>query len=177
MKNMEASNPYAPPSAPVRDVSPEGSTFELAGRGARLGAAVLDSLVGGLLVALPVALTAGAGGLFMEGGTPNYAALLGGATLVALCGGLLLWGGITYWLVKTNGQTIGKKLVGIKVVRGNGERATVSRIFWMRNVLLGVLTAIPIAGGIVALVDILLIFRESRQCLHDQIADTLVIRA
>jgi len=32
-------------------------------------------------------------------------------------------------------------------------------------------------GPLLAMVDILLIFRSSRQCVHDQIADTKVVKA
>ena len=32
-------------------------------------------------------------------------------------------------------------------------------------------------GNLISLVDILLIFRSSRQCLHDQLADTIVVDA
>jgi hypothetical protein len=36
---------------------------------------------------------------------------------------------------------------------------------------------IPIAGAIISLVDTLLIFRSSHQCLHDQVAGTIVVAA
>ena len=34
---------------------------------------------------------------------------------------------------------------------------------------------IPVVGMFIPFVDALLIFRSSNQCLHDQIADTIVI--
>ena len=39
------------------------------------------------------------------------------------------------------------------------------------------MTFVPIVGAFYALVDCLLIFRESRRCLHDNIADTIVVTA
>jgi len=35
---------------------------------------------------------------------------------------------------------------------------------------------VPVVGALFGLIDCLLIFRQSRRCLHDQIADTIVIR-
>ena len=38
-------------------------------------------------------------------------------------------------------------------------------------------TMVPFIGGVYALVDCLLIFRASHKCLHDNIADTIVVKA
>jgi len=76
-------------------------------------------------------------------------------------------------LFARNGQTIAKKIVGIKVVRSDGSPASLGRIFWLRNVVNGLLGIIPLYG----LIDILFIFGEQRQCLHDKIADTIVVKA
>jgi uncharacterized RDD family membrane protein YckC len=176
---MEASNPYSPPSAPVRDIQPAGVN-ELAGRGTRLGATLLDGLIAGLLIYVPFVialLTTGAAGMTGANGVFDPMAFLSSGALLALVPGTVIYAAITIWLVVRNGQTIGKKLLAIKVVRTSGEKAGLGRIFWLRNVVISVISAIPIAGGIVALIDILLIFRESRKCLHDQIADTIVVTA
>ena len=45
-------------------------------------------------------------------------------------------------------QTIAKKLIGIKVVRSDGSRATVGRIFWLRNVVNTLITLIPTTSPI-----------------------------
>jgi uncharacterized RDD family membrane protein YckC len=66
-----------------------------------------------------------------------------------------------------------KKLLNIKVVRSNGEAASVGRIFWLRNIVNGLISIVPLYG----LIDALFIFSESRQCLHDKLADTIVIKA
>ena len=42
-----------------------------------------------------------------------------------------------------------------------------------RNVVVWILSLIPMFG----IIDVLFIFGESRQCLHDRIADTIVIKA
>jgi uncharacterized RDD family membrane protein YckC len=63
--------------------------------------------------------------------------------------------------------------MGIKVVRKDGSKASLGRIFFLRNVVNIILAFIPLYG----LVDALLIFGESRQCIHDKIADTIVVKA
>ena len=168
-------NPYAPPTAEVSDAADTG-TFEQADRGARLGAAIVDILVS-VVVVLPVlialAMAVGTGSLGTETiisavfGTMGYASMVLG----------IAWVAVTIYLVNKNGQTIGKKMLGIKVVRSDGSRASLGRIFWLRNFVNGIPASIPYIGSVYGLADALWIFGEKRQCLHDKIADTIVIRA
>ena len=76
-------------------------------------------------------------------------------------------------LVARYGQTMGKRVLEIKVVRSDGSQASLGRIFWLRNVVNGLLGIIPLYG----IIDTLLIFGVRRQCIHDLIADTIVVRA
>jgi uncharacterized RDD family membrane protein YckC len=87
--------------------------------------------------------------------------------------GLLVWGWLTVVFVSRYGQSVGKRIWGIKVVRSDGSPASLGRIFLLRNVVNAVLTVLPLYG----LLDALLILGEKRQCLHDKIADTIVIKA
>ena len=59
----------------------------------------------------------------------------------------------------------------------SGERATIGRLLGLRYLVGWVIAMIPFIGVIYSLLDCLLIFRESRQCLHDNIADTIVVKA
>jgi uncharacterized RDD family membrane protein YckC len=163
------SNPYAPPQAAVLDIADPGTDTVPAERATRLGAAILDGLIFGAMVYIPVIFTAAAIGAAGEDrGSPVL--VVGGLfTLV----GLVAWIWLTIRFVLRNGQTIGKKLTGIKVVRSDGSPVSLSRIFWLRNVVNGIISVIPFYG----LVEVLFIFSESRQCLHDKMADTIVIRA
>jgi uncharacterized RDD family membrane protein YckC len=176
---MNSPNPYAPPSAPVRDVGTADENSELAGRGARLGAVLLDGLIVMILVYVPLGIGFARGGRLppITNTTAFYSAMFTGTgALFALPGSLILIA-VTAYFVHKNGQTLGKKLVGIKVVRSDGSRATLGRIFWLRNVIIGLISLVPVVGGLLSLVDSLLIFRQSRKCLHDQIADTIVVKA
>jgi uncharacterized RDD family membrane protein YckC len=163
---------------------PPGS---LAERGARLLAATIDELIL-LAISLPivigaipamVALVSGTGTADLESlDTMSVLRLMvggPGTTITILA--LIAWCIITAWLVATNGQSIGKRLVGIKVVRTDGSRASFARIFLLRNVINGLPNLLPYVGLLYQLVDPLLIYQESRQCLHDKIADTIVVRA
>ena len=168
----QQANPYAPPRAEVRDAQTRDEG-ELAGRGERFGAATLDTLI--ILIVLVAPLFIGAdfdalaGGNFLGAFSPAGIGLTGLASL-----GLVV---VTAVLVHKNGQTVGKKMVGIKVVRSDFSRASLARIFLLRNLVNAIPTLIPYVGNVYGLVDNLFIFNERRQCLHDKIADTIVVKA
>jgi uncharacterized RDD family membrane protein YckC len=179
------SNSYAPPKSVVADIPDSGDEAQKASRGSRLGASIIDGLIFGVpfgpsyAMAVPAVLShARAVG---PGKTAPYSIWVGMAgtggwfyfgILVGLCTLTL-----TALFVHRNGQTIGKKLLGIKVVRADGSRATLARIFWLRYVVNTLLTLVPIAGALYGLVDVLMIFGNALRCCHDYIADTIVIRA
>lgn len=170
-------NPYAPPQAIVQDIDDSRVPIMHADRGTRLGAAILDGLIVFGMVYVPFVIALIGQGAFASGETAEP--LEEGLSPIAIIGflltaiGLGAWCWLTILYVKRNGQSIAKKLLGIKVVRSDGSQATLGRIFWLRNVVNSLLGVIPLYG----LVDVLFIFGETRQCLHDKIADTIVVRA
>jgi uncharacterized RDD family membrane protein YckC len=99
-------------------------------------------------------------------------AMVAAAVVLGLAG-LIVWCWLTIMYVSRNGQTIAKKLLSIKVVRADGSPASLGRLFWLRNVVNGLISIVPLYG----FVDMLFIFGESRQCLHDKIAGTIVVKA
>jgi len=167
---VNTANPYAPPKGAVRDVDSVASA-EPADRFVRLAAAILDGIIAGAMIYLPAMIVILAMGGVSEDQPPNdtAAAIAGALALI----GAIAWAWITIVNVARNGQTIAKKMLGIKVVRSDGSKASLGRIFWLRNVVNGLLSIIPLYS----VIDILFIFSESRQCLHDKIADTIVVRA
>jgi len=80
-------------------------------------------------------------------------------------------------LVYLYGQTFGKRAMGIRVVRTDGARVAFSRFIFLRWLPIAMIGSIPFVGWIASLLDPLLIFRESRRCLHDDIAGTRVVTA
>ena len=163
-------NPYAPPSAAVSDVPDPAAGQTPAGRGVRLAAVIVDGIVVMVAVYVPIVVGLVASGL-SPSETKAPGALLAGVVVAGV--GFVLWAGFTIMYVSANGQTIAKKWLSIKVVRADGSRASLGRIFLLRNILNIALSLIPLYG----IIDSLFIFSESRQCLHDKIADTIVVNA
>lgn len=77
-------------------------------------------------------------------------------------------------LVSKQGQSLGKKLVGTRIVmKDTMENGGFVVNVLKRGLLNGLLSLIP--GYF--LVDSLFVFREDRRCVHDMIAGTIVIQA
>jgi uncharacterized RDD family membrane protein YckC len=162
-------NPYAPPRTEVRDI-PDAGAPQLAPRLTRLGAALLELLITGCV--------------FLPLGLQRLSAIRGlslapfsdmGAVISLIL--FTAWLGLTLALLYRNGQTVGKRLLRIKITRTDGSRASLPRLIFLRGLLNGIAVVIPYIGYLYSLADVLFIFSESRQCLHDRIADTLVVKA
>lgn len=163
---------YAPPQSHVEDVMTPGEAGagRLASRGKRFFAAMLDGgMAIGLIWLLSVLTPIN---VWDDDGRSLWEPQPEGA-LVAIVIHLALHG----YLLATRAQTIGKALFRIRIARPDGTRASFARILGLRDSLLFLASVIPMAGQIYALVDCLFIFRASHRCLHDQIADTVVIQA
>lgn len=167
-------NPYAPPQATVLDIADPASGIQLADRGTRLGASILDGLIFGVAVYVPIIVAGIVSGASQAGAAADEPDLTGlGVGMAIAVVGFVVWLAINIKFMAANGQSIAKKACGIKVVRTDGSRCSVSRLIWLRNVVNGLLGIIPLYG----LIDALFIFGERRRCLHDYIADTIVIKA
>jgi uncharacterized RDD family membrane protein YckC len=95
----------------------------------------------------------------------------------AMIPGWLICAGIQIWCLHAYGGTLAKKIMGLRIVRSDGTRAGFARLFFLRGGAALLPLMIPFLNLVWWLLDPLLIFRESRQCLHDQIADTIVVTA
>ena len=166
-----AQNPYAAPEAHVEDVS-EASEIDLAGRGARLVAAIIDGLA--YMVPVFIALAAVPGLLDTTGGSGSEAA---GVVAVFVVLWLVVLFAINVVLLHKYGQTTGKKLMSIKIIQVDGSRARLGRTLGLRYIVNALPSAVPLIGNIYPLVDTLLIFRQDRRCIHDFIAGTIVVNA
>jgi len=87
--------------------------------------------------------------------------------------GFIAWAWITLLLVARYGQTMAKRVLEIRVVRSDGSQASLGRLFWLLNVVNGLLWVFPLYG----IIDSLFIFSVRRQTIHDLIADTIVVKA
>ncbi len=181
--NDAIDNPYAPSNAQLEE---EIIELELAGRGARLIAVILNSLII-MLTQIPTYFAMATEPDLLPAiiGILSAADIVGGIRLIFESMGFLLMTSIVAWLgiivynlvlFHRQGQTLGKRIMGIKVIRSNGDRCSLRRFVFLRYALVALLGGIPFIGIFVSIADPLLIFRESRQCLHDTIADTIVIK-
>lgn len=161
----ESANPFAPPQAEVRDVA--GPGLALAGRGQRLLAALIDT---GIYLALLFGLNTVLG---LQLFASQSAAQVATASLLGVVMFLVVQG----WPLVKRGQTLGKIALGLRIVRPDGSRVGPGRLLGLRYGVGFLLALIPVLGNVYSLLDSLLIFRESRKCLHDNIADTIVVTA
>jgi uncharacterized RDD family membrane protein YckC len=159
-------NPFAAPRAEL-----EGGVVvaeqQLADRGTRLVAVLLDSVV-----ALPLVIL----------GVVVAVAGKGNDTLVAIGIGVVVLAAIALVvyqivLLSTRGQTLGKRWMKVKIVALDGTNPGFVKAVLLRAFVNGLIGGVPYLGMIYSLVDILMIFREDRRCIHDLIAGTRVVAA
>ena len=152
------------------EIASDADDRPLATPGTRLLAQLID---GGLAIAiyLPMLLVAGLGASF--GSEPGALAVVG----VAVSGlGILAYVVYQIYLLSTTGQTLGKRQMKLRIVDANdGSNPGFVRVVLLRSVVLGIVGAVPVVGGVVALGNILMIFREDRRCGHDHLAKTVVV--
>ncbi len=167
-------NPYAPPRSNVQSLDLDSSAIELADRGTRLGASLLDGLITGLpTFGLAMALLFAFGYGFLEPlPLRTHVVFVLGALVIGAAVHLAING---YLLLK-HGQTVGKRICGIRIVRADGSHPSLWDSFGKRHLPVMIASQIPFIGGLVSLVDACFIFREDRRCLHDLIAGTRVVR-
>lgn len=178
-QNLFSSNPYAAPTTMTAADSPFAPGplgRSLANPGTRLVAQIIDGLLN-LLVAAPGMIIAGvsAGGLEPEE-EPELLFFLGlGLGMV----GVLALNIYQWVIISRYGQSIGKRLMKIRIVKFD----TFQPPGFVYGVLLriwvnGVLSGLPCGIGLIyTIVDLCFIFRQDRRCVHDLIAQTVVLQA
>ena len=169
---MNDPNPYRSPDAAV---SGGGHDDELAGRGARLGAAIIDGIIM-LVILMPLMYMGGYWTQAMTAAQAGHQVALGTTLLWALVG-LVVFAVVQAFPLNATGQTWGKKIVNIKIVDLAGNKPPLGRLLGLRYFPVQLIGNIPYVGGLIVLVDVLLIFRNDRRCGHDLIAGTKVVHA
>jgi uncharacterized RDD family membrane protein YckC len=165
----------------------------LAERGPRLLARFIDwalefaiaipggAILGGEFMKLAMAV--------MQGRQPDFEELdikrliLGGSVLAGAWLILLI---VQVWMLTTRGQSIGKRIVGLRIVKLDGSAPGIVHAWLMREFLMSVfgfvLSFLPIIGPLMLrpalhITDWCMIFRDDRRCVHDLLAGTKVVRA
>ncbi|HEY5197586.1 MAG TPA: RDD family protein [Solirubrobacteraceae bacterium] len=164
--------PAAPP--PGTRTHLEAPAGALADWSQRAGAVLIDSVIGFVMTALMYAIAIG---LIVAG---NGAAAAGFVLLFAtyLLAPLVSFAFYVWQLCRVgehNGQTIGKRAFGIRIVRADGQPVGFGTVL-MRHSVIGLFYLLTVGIGI--LVDYLWPLRdENNQSLHDKLANTYVVRA
>mgnify|MGYP003325112906 CR=1 FL=1 len=144
----------------------------LASRSARLSAVLLDALI-----LVPVTFLV----LFLSGIwefdtlQESEFTTRDGITLFAAYS-LLFFAFNGYLLVK-QGQTIGKRIVGTKIVTVEGVLPSGASLIFLRYLIPEAISMVPVAGWLFMWVNVLFVFRQDRRCLHDHLAATYVVDA
>lgn len=169
---MQNANPYGAPDAAVAEVMVDGN---LAGRGERLGAALIDAAMM-MAIVMPMMFLGGYWTQVMaaaEAGQKVAASTQVMWGLVGFAVFLLVQG---YPLAK-GAQTWGKRMLGLRIVGLDGSQPTLAQLVLKRYLPMQGLALIPLAGNLLATINVLLIFRRDRRCGHDLVAGTQVVRA
>jgi uncharacterized RDD family membrane protein YckC len=102
-------------------------------------------------------------------------------TLVQFFFGFMSWQGIYLLLnarlLAQHGQTIGKRLMRLRIVEATGHACTLTHLFFVRRMIPQVAWNLPFIGLGLAIGNLAFIFRPDRRCLHDHLASTVVIEA
>lgn len=165
---QDAPQRYAPPKAQVADVRADGG-LELAGRGARFVAVLIDFIV--LMAAFWVVSLVTPWNIFKPDPDPGFR-----QEVLAALGSLVVFLVIQAWPLIRRGQTVGKIVMGLRIVRRDGSTASPLHVLVLRYLLPYLLAPFTVLVMIYSLVDALFIFRADRRCVHDLIADTIVVK-
>jgi len=138
----------------------------LAGRGERLLAALLDGVV--CLIAFSASLL-----IATAFGYPVEAR----SVRLGVAAGVLAVEVVQSILLSLRGQTLGKALMGLRVVaHSDGSNPGFLRAVVLRRILPGVIAAVPCLGKMFVFIDCLSIFGDERRCYHDLFAGTKVVK-
>ncbi|MBO8193039.1 RDD family protein [Streptomyces oryzae] len=157
-------NPYGGPEGAA---DPLAGMAPLASRGKRLLARIVDAL----LIAIPIGIIAGVveGGYSTDTGI-NYWPQFSYTLVYFLYEGLML---------TNSGQTVGKKLMRIRVAMLQNGAVPAGSPGWLRAAVYQIPPLVPCVGSLFWLVNVLFCTWDKpyQQCLHDKAARTVVVAA
>lgn len=84
---------------------------------------------------------------------------------------LIIWIGYVVFYQSQTGQTLGKKVMGIKVVDAKGQKPS-AVTFFLRDIVGKI-----VSGLILGIGYLFVIWDSKKQALHDKIASTYVVKA
>jgi uncharacterized RDD family membrane protein YckC len=170
---MQDLDPYRPPAASVESVETLAQARMRASRGARFVAELLNNVFFALTLA-PALI-----GLDVDADIDGIGSILGLTISAVLMIALAV---VQIVMLNQNSWSLGKRLLRIRIVRSDYSEASLGRLLGLRIAVptvigMGTTACIPIFGSLFTVVDACFIFGSQRRCLHDLIADTIVVRA
>ena len=154
--------------------------YVLAGWWSRVGAALIDGVIIGIgSLVLLIALTAPFSLGFFGGDDVGVVSIIVGLMFATLCVTVVAFLYAPAMMARTNGQTVGRMALGIRVVRAKGQPMTFGfamlREVAVKALLFGIVSSLTF--GLAALLDVLWpLWDEESRALHDFIVDTRVIK-
>ena len=154
--------------------------YALAGWWSRVGAAIIDGLIIGVGALLILALFGAVFSVgFFASDDAGVASLIVGLLLGSLSVAIVSLLYAPLMMARTNGKTLGRMALGIRVVRANGKPMTFGfamlREVAVKALLFGILASIT--AGLASLADVLWpLWDDENRALHDFIVDTRVVR-
>lgn len=164
---MESNN-YAAPEAELETKNDQEAV--LASRWARLGAAIIDGLIMIIPALLVTFLFIGSFDMEAMAEISLFTNFIIGLVNIAVF--FVIHGKVLF----SNGQTWGKRVAGIKIVKMSNEQMDNFTLIKRYAFYFGV-SIVPLIGGLLSLINVLCIFAGSKRCLHDHVAGTQVVNA
>ena len=161
------------PQEPINSSEQHPRVNELASRWARFAAAIIDAVILSIVI-IPLSYYFGVFDGLQET-PPKEPSLLYAIPMVAA--NIMLYAVVNWSLLKQRGQTVGKSILGIKIVNMNGEILRPDRVILNRYTPYALIPLVPFIGTLASVIGLLLIFGKERRCLHDHIASTRVVNA
>ncbi|MES9961600.1 MAG: RDD family protein [Sedimenticola sp.] len=152
-----------PGNTPQATDSPTGFTLEPAPLKKRLAAMAIDLGVLSIIL-IPLVLTL----------TRGESESLWPYVMNSFPAWLLIVGG-NLFILDSSGQTLGKRVMKLKIVADSGAKAAFSRLLFLRYLPFLALLLIPYAGALILIALVISIFREDRRGIHDRLSGTRVV--
>ncbi|MBJ7521502.1 MAG: RDD family protein [Solirubrobacteraceae bacterium] len=169
---------YAPPATAPQPIG----NYQLASWGSRAGALIIDSFIIGIAsIILIVLIGAIFGGLGSLGGDSGGAVGFWLGVVFAFIPVIIVsFAYQPYWMARTNGQTIGKSALNIRVIRTNGQPTDLGWSALRQIVVIQLLFGI--VGSFFLYIPWLLnylwpLWDEENRALHDMLVNSRVVKA
>ena len=169
------------PVAPAYERPPAlGGRYVLAGWWSRVGAQLIDGFIisaVALVLFLPIGAALGVG--FADDSDASLGAVIAGLILWVVCVALISFLYAPVFMARTNGKTLGRMVMNIRVVRTSGEHISFGfamlREVLIKTVIFGI--AGSFTAGLAPLLDVLWpLWDEENRALHDYIVNTRVVK-